>query len=147
MLFKRGLNTFTFVQKWISTVKSDNYWRFRIFLKVFLCERQINKSLTTEILTDEFWSSRHQRLIWSSRTDKFHVKWWLYHVRRTMEKQLEKARLRLIMSSCQGQDDSLWQKFLLGIWKKHTEDEHQYCVEITKRDDQNSVSVSRYTTF
>ena len=63
-----------------------------------------------------------------------------------MAKQIEKARLRLIMSSCHGQDDSLWQKFLLGIWKKHTEDEQQLCVEITKRDDQDSVSVCRYAS-
>ena len=62
-----------------------------------------------------------------------------------MAKQIEKARLRLIISSCHGQDDSLWQKFLLEIWRKHTEGKQQLCVEITERDDKDSVSVCRYT--
>ncbi len=61
-----------------------------------------------------------------------------------MANHTEKARLRLIMSSCHSQDDSLWQKFLLGLWKKHTENEYQqYCAEITKKKELENDSVAR----
>ena len=148
MLFKWGIicNTFSFVWKWFWTVKQSprglkflcnwlerTTFRDTYFVYVLECFL-INTWKVGDLVLFDF-------IIYGN--------WWLLAAswqKGIMAKQIEKARLRLIMSSCHGQDDSLWQKFLLGIWKKHTEGEQQqqYCVEITKRDDQDSVSVSRY---